>query len=210
MTAKEMRDNPPSGYRVYKYTFPDGMIYVGQTKRHLKMRYYDGYKNKRLMDAFQEYGWENTKKEILVDGLDKQSADKEEIRYIELLDACNPKVGYNISKGGNLGFLGLTHSQETKEKMSKSGTGKHSGENNWNYGRTRNKEEIEKFRESIRWLMKPVVQKSISGEKIREFESLSEAARQLNTTTRNIRFCIQGVSHTACGFLWEYKAGDSD
>ena len=93
--------------------------------------------------------------------------------------------------------------------MSKSGVGKHSGENNWNYGRTRSKEEREKFKMSSRQSMRSVIQKSISGEKIREFESLSEAARQLNTTRRNIRFCIQGVSHTECGFLWEYKVGDS-
>ena len=58
-----------------------------------------------------------------------------EIYYINKLDARNPLVGYNLRKGGDCGpggpmFKGHHHSDETKQKMSKSRIGC----NNGNYG----------------------------------------------------------------------------
>ena len=205
MSVSEMKRNPPIGHRVYMYKFPNGKIYIGQTKRYLYIRYLDKYKNKPLMDAFREYGWDNTEKIILVDGLDEKAALSEEIRLIKLYNACDPSVGYNISKGGYLGMLGLHHTSETKRKMSASGKGKHNGIHSANYGVHKTEEQKEKIRKSKKYCMKPVCQYSRDGTFIERYESVSSAARAIGTSTKNIRCCISGVSHHACGYVWKYE-----
>ena len=37
-------------YKVYKYTFPNGMIYIGCTKNSIKERWYSGYKHNSRME----------------------------------------------------------------------------------------------------------------------------------------------------------------
>ena len=206
MTVNEMIKNPPTGYRVYMYKFPNGKIYIGQTKRYVYVRFLDKYKNKSLMDAIEKYGWKNIELTILADGLSESEANEEEIKHIAAFDACNPEIGYNISKGGKLGMIGLKHSEEARAKMSASGIGKHSGEKNWNYGRRRTDAEKEKNRISHRKSMPPVNQYDMDGRFLRRYESISEAARVNNTTPKNIRCCIKGVSHHACGYFWEYAS----
>ena len=207
MKCSEMKKNPPAGYRIYRFTFPDGKIYIGQTKRYVYIRFLDGYKNKRLMNAIEQYGWDRMTVDILVDGLEtKDQANEEEIKYIALLNACDPNVGYNISMGGDLGFLGLRHTEDARKKMSESGRGKHSGPKNYNYMRKKSDAEIEKARIAKKDKMKPVVQMSMDYEPIMIFESLSAAARAFHTSVRNIRMCVTGKSKTACGYHWRYAS----
>lgn len=206
-----MEEENKDTYKIYKYTFPDGKIYIGQTKRSTKIRYYDKYKhNKRISEAIKSNFWkyEDLKVEILADNLSKETANHEEIRFIASFNARDPEIGYNVSLGGNLVFYGLAHTKDSREKMSRSLIGKHSGLRNYNFGRICTQEEREKFRAAKRKYMRPVIQKNTDGKVIAEFESVSAAARSVNTSPKNIRCCIQGLSHHACGFSWEYKQGE--
>lgn len=54
--------------QVYKFTFPNGMVYIGCTtdvRSRWKSKGY-AYKTMRVGSAIEEFGWENIKKEIIV------------------------------------------------------------------------------------------------------------------------------------------------
>lgn len=196
-------------YKIYKLTFPDGMIYIGMTKQSIRWRLYAGYRhNKNMMTAIAKWGKQNIQKEILADNLTIEEADLAEIYYIQQYDSTNPKIGYNISRGGIKAWEGMHHSKATCQKMSISGKGKHSGIHNANFGKKRSFEENELNRKAHKRFMHPVYQMDLDGNIINTFESVSAAARSVNTSTRNIRMCLTGKSATACKYKWKYKEGN--
>lgn len=87
--------------KVYMYEFPNGKIYIGMTTKRIEERRDCGYNhNQPLKAAMREYGWKAITKSILAEFDNTEDAFAEEERQIELHDATNPLVGYNISKGG--------------------------------------------------------------------------------------------------------------
>ena len=86
---------------VYKHTFPDGKVYIGQTNNTQK-RWRDGhgYKGqKKIFDAIIKYGWDNITHEILIDGLSQKLADLAESLYIKKFDTVNNGYNANIGHG---------------------------------------------------------------------------------------------------------------
>ena len=70
------------------------------------------------------------------------------------------------------------------------------------------KEHKEKFRNGcIKSRSKPVVQYTIDGKYVAEFESQAEAARKTKIHFGSISNCCLGRSKTAGGFIWKYKEG---
>src|SRR5208283_3648439 len=96
----------------------NGKIYVGQTWNELHIRMgKDGsnYKNSTyLYNAIKKYGADKFQYKVLVEVSCQTVADYMEDYYIDLYDSCNPKIGYNIKRGGSVG----KHSEETKAKIS--------------------------------------------------------------------------------------------
>ena len=84
---------------VYKHTFPDGMVYVGQTLSGQERRRWNngkGYKGQaRLFSEIVRIGWDNIKHEILEDHISDDDIDDLEKYYIGLYDADNPDRGLN-------------------------------------------------------------------------------------------------------------------
>lgn len=111
-------------YSVYCHTNTiNGKQYIGITKRPPQKRWgKDGvrYSGQLLGNAINKYGWENFKHEILVDGLTKEEAEKEEQRLIKEMETLCPR-GYNLTSGGN---LGAEFSEETKKKLRETHLGK--------------------------------------------------------------------------------------
>lgn len=70
-----------------------------------------------LMKAFQKYGEESFKFEVIIICFDEDVFKFEE-EYIEKYNTLSPS-GYNVAEGGKSGknFLGKTHSEETKRKI---------------------------------------------------------------------------------------------
>ncbi len=109
-------------YKIYKYTFPNGKVYVGKTKTSIEQRAGSNgcrYGDNTLVGrAIRKYGWINVKKEILLDNLSESAANKKERELIRELDANNRLCGYNLTKGGDGGAV--VHrivSKETREKI---------------------------------------------------------------------------------------------
>ncbi len=98
------------GY-IYKYTFSDGKVYIGQTRRPQmrdKEHFYEktGRLNSLFWGAYEKLGKpqyeiidtiEAERPQDLVAALNE--AEKE---YIYQYDATNPEYGYNVRKGGNV------------------------------------------------------------------------------------------------------------
>lgn len=63
----------------------------------------------------------------------------------------------------------------------------------------------QRCKEANRTRMRPVLQYSPNGELIAEYESMNEAARQLNLTQSLIWKVTNNKGETAGGFVWRYK-----
>lgn len=100
------------GY-IYKYTYPNGKVYIGQTvnleKRHQQHMYAAGGKIKRQVceTAIAKYG--EPKLEVLEEIVGEDSKphtfhellNNAERKWIELYDSTNKQKGYNIQCGGH-------------------------------------------------------------------------------------------------------------
>ena len=95
----------PRGY-IYKYTFPDGKVYIGQIRRPPEERHREhfdntiGKANPEFWEAYQKVGtpefevvetFECDRVQDLV-----QQLNESEAQYIQQFKAANPKYGYNV------------------------------------------------------------------------------------------------------------------
>lgn len=113
---------------VYKTTnLINGLIYIGISKKDSnRSKNYLGSGN-LIKKAIKDFGREAFTKSVLVEDAEfmYQDLQRLEIFLIDLFDARNPEVGYNISEGGdgncgeNNGMYNKNHSDETKAKISK-------------------------------------------------------------------------------------------
>lgn len=55
------------------------------------------------------------------------------------------------------------------------------------------------------WLTKAVIQYSMNGEFIREFESIRDAAKAVKSSPANISMCCKGIYSSCKGFKWKLK-----
>lgn len=109
-------------YKVYMLIFPNGKRYIGMTGKSLEKRFNGGrgYRHcQKVWNAIKKFGWESVRHEVLLDGLTKQEAEREEIALIALYNTT--ENGYNIEHGGNCSG---THSIETRMKISAANKGK--------------------------------------------------------------------------------------
>jgi hypothetical protein len=112
------------GY-IYRFLFPSGKSYVGQTTQHYRKRWWS-HKNslnekkkgcRVLKMAIQKYGWESIKKYVVANAPDNE-LDRLEIEFIQKYDSYHN--GYNLTLGGDAnpmknGDLKEYHKQRLKE-----------------------------------------------------------------------------------------------
>lgn len=103
-----------------------------------------------------------------------------EIKYIKEYNSKNNKIGYNLTDGGG-GMKGYKVSQETKDKISKTLTG----------------------RKSL--TAKKVNQYTLNGLFIRSFNSATEAAKELNLTQSNISRVCNKIRNKTGGFIFKWE-----
>lgn len=114
---------------IYKITFPNKKIYIGQTVQPLRKRYnghVNNAKNKKditkfsngslIGKAIRKYGLNFDWFEILEECNDIQDLNIKESFWINKYNSNNKKIGYNLNSGGQNCYL----SEETKYKISKS------------------------------------------------------------------------------------------
>ncbi len=95
---------------IYKATFPNGKVYIGQTTQTLEKRKYqhrrdaiDLNRKSPFFFAINKYGWENVKWEIVEEGdFTAEELDEKEIYYISFYHSCLDDEncnGYNVLRG---------------------------------------------------------------------------------------------------------------
>lgn len=177
-------------------------LYIGKTiqsyltrwKAH-KNSYKESDKCTRFYAALRKYGWYGFERFVIYQT--KIFTDPEEcnilisdkeIEFIKKFNTTNPKLGYNISEGGE-GTLGLKFSKEVLDKMSKDRCGK----NHWNFGNFNNK------------TSHPILQFSLDFEFVQEWPSMAEIERQLGYKSNNIGNCCNNLIGSYKGFIWVKK-----
>lgn len=187
-------------YCVYIHTNKiNGKMYVGQTvygdEPNKRWRNGDGYKSHiYFWKAIQKYGWDGFDHEIIAGKLTKEEADNFERLLIDKLQTYNNNFGYNLTLGGD-GICGYHHTEAAKDKIGNAAIGR-------NVGMLRSEETRQKIRESSH--KKVVVQKDMSGNVIRQYDSLSRASRETGTNLGNISSCCHLRVPVAGGFIWEF------
>lgn len=184
-------------YKVYKYTFPNGKVYIGMTSLSLEQRRDNGYQhNRKLQEAMRLYGWFGFSREVMIDGLTEQQAAKEEQRLIAEYDATNPNKGYNVSLGGRSTFKGLKHSEQHKARMS-----------DLYKGRTFSENSLKKMKEAHAKERIAVRSTDASGSVIKEYDSLGDAANDVGGHKTNVtRACKSGKPYK--GVYWCYAESE--
>lgn len=98
---------------IYKYTFPDGKVYIGQTRRHPEKRKREhidaivGPTNSGFWDAYKKYGEPNYEElySVELDDVDElvQVLNILETSFIQQYKADRPEFGYNRKSYGTVG-----------------------------------------------------------------------------------------------------------
>ena len=179
---------------VYKYTSPDGKVYIGQTineKARKRIHKFLGKEANCVFNiAIREIGFENFEYTILykseytidVDRLKKKLKELEQ-HYIQEYKSYDPEFGYNATLGGELDNVRTRSvSEETLTRMSK--------------GKDKYKKEIGKY--------------DLNDNLIETYESIEAASKSITNssgTLKTIAKKISGVVNnqriTAYGFKWK-------
>lgn len=208
-------------YTVYCHESPNGKRYVGITKTDVYKRWKNGKgytANPYFQHAIDKYKWDNFKHYILFENLTKEQACDKEKELIELWDLTNRNNGYNLDNGG---ISNGCHSNDTKQKISKSVSGK----NNPNYGKTVSKETREKISHSLKYngnsnkgvpftqehkdkiaksLSKKLCQYNLSGDFIKEYNSTMEVERLLGFKHQCVGRVCNGKRKSVYGYIWKW------
>ena len=120
---------------IYKCTFPNGKIYIGQTSRdfNLRKREHKSDSNNKnnirynspFYRAIRKYGWNNLIWEIIDYAHSLDELNFKEINWIQYYKSylhLKESNGYNVSLGGNSN-LGYKAKESTKNKIRESGLG---------------------------------------------------------------------------------------
>ena len=103
---------------IYKLTFPTGLIYVGRTSQTVEDRLAAHFKKPvgKITRAIKGLSPADIKTEILCTEREWYMGYVREIQYIKRLNALNPSIGLNISRGG---WYDKTHKPGWKPKRRK-------------------------------------------------------------------------------------------
>lgn len=166
--------------------------------------------------------------EILFESNDYNFIKEKEIEFIFLYGRINNNTGIlsNMTNGGD-GFIGYIPSKEKiekhkifmtgrkqsqKEKQKRNDSRKgylHSEEtklkiSNSHKGKKTSKEHLEKlYKGQILANSKPINQYDLKGNFIKEWQSATIAAKEINLHPTSIRHCVQGKTKTSGGYIWE-------
>ena len=204
-------------YIVYRHISPSGKVYVGITKhKNATRRWERGRAYRRhgfFWNAVQKYGWDNIEHEVLLEGVSKSEAiyaEKYLIRWYKIHG-----ISYNITDGGEgtTGHIpwnkGIPCSEEVKQKIGNANRGANSY---WWHKEfpEEMKKKISEAKKGIATKVCRVIQLTLSGEFIREWNSQSEAARTLGLDSSAIAKCCIGKRNKCGNFKWQYNYENTD
>lgn len=195
-----------------------GKKYIGQTTTSIEKRFHQHCRPsstycRLLHNAIKKYGIDNFSVKELASTDSIEKLNELEIKFIEELKTLSP-YGYNLLSGGK----NQRHSQETKDKMSKTRTGKKvpalqkpRGKRPLSVGLAISKAKKSKpnglLGKKRKGIKQPKLRKKvgyIDGGKTYSFNSLKEAAFYFNKSHTNLVAHLKGRKPTWCGYKWFY------
>ncbi len=216
---------------IYKITSPSGKVYIGQSvnieKRfnsYLRM-YVKNTKQIKLHRSFMKYGVDKHKFEVVKECLESELNHYERY-YQEFFQCLNKGLNCRLTKTsdksgkvseetlvkmsnaakGNKHWLGKTHTQETKDKISRANKGRVFSEEVYKSrgrkGRVSNRRGF--FSENNPKSIK-VSQCDREDNVVREWNCLMDIKRELKYNIGNISSCMRGKLKTYKNFKWYYK-----
>ena len=185
-------------------------------------------------NAIQKYGWDNFSHEILFDNLTQQEAFDKEQELIKKYNTIDKNFGYNLLPGGQgpdkeaiqkmkeshkdkklseehkkkiseslgQGVNNVNYGRKQTEKARKNNSLAKSGQNHPNWGKHLKEETKEKIKKGN---SKKVIQYSLDGDFIKEWDNAKEAAKELGFGYSAINNCLRNIRHTSFGYIWKYK-----
>lgn len=219
-----------NNYCVYMHTAPNGKVYIGVTSKKPEKRFNGGlgYQKQPLFyNAIRKYGWENFEHVILAEGLSAEEASQKEIGLILCYNSNDRKYGYNRSIGGEYGATGVKYTEEQRVARSKRLAGRTLSEETkakignanrkyvmseqhkaaisaFHKGKPWSEEEREKITAAGKKYWRKVVCLDSEGNFIREFESITIAAKAVGVDQSAISNVLSGRNKTSKGFIWRY------
>lgn len=181
---------------IYMLTSPTGKSYIGQSvclKRRLShYKCYDCSEQPYIYNALMKYGFDNFKITILYekdrDKLKDNELNEKEMYYIKKYNTLSPN-GYNLTIGGD----GLSRpTKETREKISGGNKGKHQTEKTKKQISLKLKERFAKGEIEVANKRKIVC--LLNDEFYKSYNSISEAAKELNIAASSIRNILKNRS----------------
>jgi group I intron endonuclease len=198
---------------IYRITSPTNKVYIGKSinveNRINEYKYISRRKlQHKLNNSINKHGLENHIFEI-IEECTLENINEREIYWIDHYNCV--ENGLNLKYGGEGGkhsfetknktsksMTGKTHSDRTKKKMSEAKKGHPMYTNAW-------KEKMKKGAWNSGTSSKPIIQCDLEGNIIKEWKSISEAAKHINKTSSAISECCSNKRKTAYGYKWEYK-----
>ena len=192
---------------IYKITnLKNGKIYIGQSinilerfTQHKSDLKGNRHSNKHLQSAYNLYGLETFKFEILEE-CSKKQLDKRERYWINFFGGVSSKTNYNQKDGGH---CKCKFSEESIFVMKKIKKGKHFGSKSefkkgmipWNKG---------KVGTYVSNRRKKIYQYDLDGNFIAEYNSALEASKSINVSSSLISLCCL-KKHISHQFQWRYE-----
>ena len=216
---------------IYKITNPTNKIYIGQSV-NIDKRFYrysiissNVKKQTKLYRSFIKYGVLNHTFDIICT-CELDELNEKERYYQDFYDCidnglnCFYTKSYNksgkasketlikmsISQKGNKNWLGKKHTQETKNKISKSKTGiKFSDAVNASKGRKGRVSNRKGIFSENNPRSKKVIQYDKNGIIINEWNCIMDIVREYNFSAGNISSCCNNKMKTYKSFIWKFK-----
>ena len=120
---------------IYKLSFPNGLSYIGQTRKSVSKRWHlhrvKSNKSWAVANAIRKYGWENVEKTV-VETVSDEDLNGSEVEYIALFNTLRPN-GYNLTPGGDFNPMDseecrIRHREAVRDTEHRERQGKHSRE----------------------------------------------------------------------------------
>lgn len=204
----------------------NGKVYIGKSvniQRRFKSHISDSFNNNKpsynhlIHKAIRKYGVENFLFEV-IEEYSEDDLNQKEIYWISVYDCCilnGNNKGYNMTRGGDGGCLidtnkayelwdaGLSISEIAKLLNCDRHSVSIRIKEYENYSLEENKNRHNNLNSKLH--KKAICQYSLSGELIKEYESILDAAERTGINYRTICSNLQGKSKSAGGFQWAYK-----
>lgn len=185
---------------VYKLTFPNGGVYIGETDMEPESRWENGwgYRNiPNLFNAIVKYGWVNVKREILYDNIPHEDAIILEKELIE--NAWNKyELVYNVQHIPAQ-YMTTSDMRLHAQQRAQGDVENTSCFNNWNRTITHHylKEYIVPLTTKPDWMRTcPIDVYDLSGNYITTYPSAKITAEELGVNQGNVVSCCKGVRST--------------